>query len=191
MEKINLRTGAIFLIIAFAAMTRFFPMNNFSPIAAMGLFGGALLSRKWMAILLPLIAIWVSDIILNNTLYAHMNEGFTLFYEGWAWQYGSYVLITLLGMFVLNKNVSVLKLTGTSLAASALFFLLSNFGTWASGVLYPMDMTGLAMCYAAGLPFLKGTVMGDLFYTGVLFGGFHLLQMRFGSLRLDPIRVRK
>ena len=190
-EKINLRTGVIFMIIALAAMSRFFPMNNFSPIAALGLFGGAYLSKKWLAFLLPMASILISDIILNNTVYAHMNEGFTLFYEGWAWQYATYTLIILLGILVLNKQVSAFKVTGSAIFASALFFLLSNFGTWASGVIYPMNLGGLAACYAAGVPFLKGTVMGDLFYSGVLFGGFHLLQMKFGILKLDPVRVRR
>jgi len=186
----NLRVGAVIMIIAVAALSRMFPMNNFAPMAAMGLFGGAYLSKKWVAFIIPMLAIWLSDLLLNNTVYAHMNDGFTFFYEGWAWQYGSYLLITLIGIFILKKDTSAMKITGTALLASATFFLVSNFGTWASGIMYPMDLGGLFTCYAAGIPFLKGTVMGDLFYSGVLFGGFYLLQNRFGSLRLDAIRVR-
>jgi hypothetical protein len=62
--------------------------------------------------------------------------------------------------------------------------LLSNFGVWAGGTMYPKTIEGLMICYAAGIPFLKGTLLGDLFYSGVLFGMFALAQKQFPVLQL-------
>ena len=45
------------------------------------------------------------------------------------------------------------------------------------------DFGGLMQCYAAGIPFVKGTLMGDFFYSAVLFGGFALVQKQVPSLR--------
>lgn len=189
MERIGIRGKVVIAIILIAGLSRLFPVVNFSPIAAMGLFGGAYLSKRWLALTLPLLAVWFSDVLLNNTIYAHMNDGFTFFYEGWAWQYGAYLAITVLGIVMFKKGISGIKVLGSSLLASGVFFLLSNFGVWASGLLYPLSIEGLLACYAAGIPFLKGTIIGDLFYSGVLFGGFYLLQQRFSELRPDRVRV--
>ena len=104
MERIGIRGKVVIAIILIAGLSRLFPVVNFSPIAAMGLFGGAYLSKRWLALTLPLLAVWFSDVLLNNTIYAHMNDGFTFFYEGWAWQYGAYLAITHLGNCDIQKG---------------------------------------------------------------------------------------
>jgi hypothetical protein len=48
---------------------------------------------------------------------------------------------------------------------------------------YPKTLAGLATCYAAALPFFERTLLGDVFYTAVMFGGFALAERRFASLR--------
>lgn len=189
MERIGIKGKVVIAIILIAGLSRFFPVMNFSPIAAMGLFGGAYLSKRWLALTLPLLVVWFSDILLNNTIYDHMNDGFTLFYPGWAWQYGAYLAITILSIGIFRNRVSGSRVLGSSLLASGVFFVISNFGVWASGMLYPVTMEGLLACYAAGLPFFKGTLFGDMFYSGVLFGGFYLLQQRFSELRPDRLRA--
>ena len=42
--------------------------HNFSPIAAMALTGGLYVSRRSLALLIPLVALFASDLILNNTI---------------------------------------------------------------------------------------------------------------------------
>jgi hypothetical protein len=64
------------------------------------------------------------------------------------------------------------------LACSLMFFVTTNFAVWAFSGIYSLDMAGLVQCYVAGLPFLKHTVAGDLFWTAVLFGGAWLLTRR-------------
>ena len=72
---------------------------------------------------------------------------------------------------------------GYSLAGSVLFFLVTNFGTWATGTMYPHNAQGLMAAYVAGIPFFQWTVLGTLFYSAVLFGGFALLRRRVPALR--------
>ena len=53
-------------IIIFAAFTRLMPHPpNFTPIIAMGLFGGAYLKDKRLALLLPMGAMLIADIFLG------------------------------------------------------------------------------------------------------------------------------
>jgi hypothetical protein len=65
---------------------------------------------------------------------------------------------------------------GGMLTCSLLFFAATNFAVWAFSGLYPLTWQGLTTCYVAALPFLDKTVLGDLFWCGVLFGGAWLVQ---------------
>lgn len=155
--------GAIVLV---AAMSRLIPHPmNFAPLGAMALFGGAYFGRKSMGLLMVMGAWLLSDLVLNNLVYA--SQGFTLFTEGAVFIYGSIALIFALGTQVLKK-VSVLRVLIGSLSASVIFFIVSNLGVWAQGLMYPMTIDGLTACYVAALPFFQNTVMGDLVYSAAL-----------------------
>jgi hypothetical protein len=161
-------------LILIAAFGRIIPHPyNMSPIAAMGLLGSAYFSRKWMALLIPFLATWLSDLFINNLLYAELFDGFTWFYAGSAWVYGSYAVIIMMG-FILFNTVSIGRIVSGSILATMLFFLITNFGAWMGNPIYPQTFEGLMMSYAAGLPFLQGSFIGDLMYSGILFGGFAL-----------------
>ena len=56
------------------------------------------------------------------------------------------------------------------MTGSVTFFLVSNFGVWAATNMYAKTVSGLMACYAAGVPFFRRTLEGDLLYTGVMFG---------------------
>ncbi|MCZ2102165.1 MAG: hypothetical protein LC107_11570 [Chitinophagales bacterium] len=183
-QKINLHFGVLATLIVLAAFSRVIPhMANFSPLGAIGLFGAAHFTKRWQAFLVPIAATWLSDLFINNVIYAQYYPSFTWFYQGFYWQYGSYLLITLAGIFIFKKVNTKSVFTG-ALASSTIFFLVSNFGVWASGTMYPMNLGGLTTCFAAGIPFLKGTMLGDLFYSCVLFGTFALAQKQFPILQL-------
>ena len=79
-------------------------------------------------------------------------------------------------------KVSGARVLGYSLAGSVLFFLVTNFGTWLGGSMYPQDASGLLAAYVAGIPFFQWTVAGTLFYAALLFGGFELLRRRNPAL---------
>jgi hypothetical protein len=135
---------------------------NFTPIAAIALFGGTYIKRKELAFIIPVTALLLSDLVLgfHNTMIA---------------VYASCMLIVALG-FILSRSVSFKGVVAASLTSSLLFFLITNFAVWYSGlVVYPQNASGLAAAYVAGLPFLWNGILGDLFFNGVLFGSYYLI----------------
>jgi prepilin signal peptidase PulO-like enzyme (type II secretory pathway) len=180
--KLNLRLGVLALIVLAAAMSRLLPHPpNATAVGAMALFGGAYFSQRWQSVLVPLVAMWLSDLVLNNVVYKAYNPNFTFFTEGSILIYGSIALIAVLG-WTLLKKVKMLNVIGASLLGSVAFFLISNFGVWLYSTMYPQSIAGLMTCYAAGLPFLMNTVLGDMVWCAVLFGGFELAQQRVSVL---------
>jgi hypothetical protein len=187
-KKIELKFGALIGIIIIIALSRLIPnMPNFSPMAAIALFCAAHFDKLWKGIAVTLFATLISDIVLNNTIYASMNNGFTVFYDGFIWQYLAYVLIAIMGSTIFT-SINKGKVIGASLATTLVFFLLTNFGAWISLSIYSKDIEGLMTSYAAGLPFLKNTLLSDLFYSSLLFGGYYLLQNRIASMRLPYLK---
>ncbi len=165
----------IFMVFA-AALTRLMPHPpNMTSIAAIALFGGAYFSDKWLAFLVPLTALFISDMALGG------------FYRGMEVVYLSFALIVCIGLW-LQKHRTVLPIAGAALTSSVLFFALTNLGVWAFSGMYPTTAEGLIACFTAALPFFTNTVMGDLFYTALLFGGFALLESQFTGLRESPGR---
>jgi hypothetical protein len=164
------RLLAILIAIVVAATLRLAPHPpNFTPIGAMALFSGAYLIRRGLAFAVPLAAMLLSDAVLG-------------FHSGMPFVYGSVALIVLIGWLGLRR-VSSLSVVAAALVSSVLFFVVTNFGTWAVSGMYPLTLAGLAACYIAAIPFFQNTVVGDLFYSGVLFGGFALLERAIPAIR--------
>ncbi|WP_428235124.1 DUF6580 family putative transport protein [Gracilimonas sp.] len=165
-----------FIIIA--ALSRIIPHPyNFAPIGAMSIFGAAYFTDKKFSFLVPLFAMFISDLLVNNLLYANFYGGFTLFTPGFYWMYGAIALIVVAGIFILKKVNTTTVIAG-SLSASVIFFLVTNFGVWLSNPMYPQGIEGLLMSYTAGIPFFHYTVIGDLFYSGVMFGAFEYAKTK-------------
>ena len=149
------------LIIGLAVAARLLPHPpNFAPIAAMALFGGAYLNPRY-AILVPLLALFLSDLFIGFYSPVVMIS-----------VYGSFVLTGALGIW-LKKRRNPRNMVLAAVGSSLLFFLITNFAVWAAGA-YARDPSGLLQSYVAGLPFLKNTLAGDLFYTISFFGGYEL-----------------
>lgn len=147
----------VMTLIAFAVFSRLLPHPpNIAPVAAVAIFAGSLLPRGY-ALSLPVIIMVISDLIIG----LHPTIVYT---------WGSFVLIALMSGKLLNKRLKPWPILGMSLAASALFYLITNFGVWTEGRLYPATLAGLMDCYYMALPFLRNTLVGDLVYTGALFG---------------------
>ena len=167
-------------IIVLAALSRLIPHPpNFSPVEAIALFGGAYFAQKHAAIWVPLVAMFLSDLALglvNGGIYAEyfLSAGFLLVYLCIA-------LSAVLG-FALRGRASALRVGAWSLLGSALFFLVTNFGTWLGSTLYPQSAEGLLAAYVAGLPFFQNTVLGTLCYSALLFGSFAWLRRRSPAL---------
>lgn len=181
-NKIDLKFGVLVMIVIVAALSRFLPHPpNVTPVGAMALFGAAHFAKKWLAFLVPFLALWVSNLVFDNIIFAQYYEGFQWF--GQPWVMLGFALIVAFG-FINLKKVTTSKLIGSSVVASALFFLVSNFGAWMQMGMYPKTFEGLMAAYYAGLPFFFNTVAGDLFYVAVLFGAYELVKKAVPSLNL-------
>lgn len=174
--------GAMILL---AALTRVAPHPwNFSPVEAIALFGGAYFASRALAVAVPLVAMFVSDLglaLIHGDTYA------TYFFGTSFWiVYACIALSCVLG-FGLRGKVTGARVLGYSLAGSVLFFLVTNFGAWIGSSMYPQNTAGLAAAYVAGIPFFKWTLFGTLFYGALLFGGFALLRQRLPALHARTV----
>lgn len=167
-------------MIALAIASRLIPHPwNVTAVTAVALFGGTML-RDWrLALIVPLSAMWLSDLVLNNLIYQQFFDGFVLWHSDLAWTYAAVALTVLLGRTMLMQQRGALRIAGISVTASSLFFVITNFGVWASGLLYPLTASGLLTCYVAALPFYAQQLVGDLVWCGVLFGAYALIAQHF------------
>jgi hypothetical protein len=159
---------------------------NFAPIGAMALFGGACFASKRLAFLVPLVAMFVSDMaisLLSGDLSLGLHRLIPVVY-------GSFALIVCLG-FWLRRRRKVVPIAGAALASSVLFFVLTNFGVWALGSWYPKTWDGLVACYVAAIPFFQNTLLGDAVYATVLFGGLALAEKGLPALREPALVLSK
>ena len=183
-ERFTSHIGVIAGMIALAVATRLIPHPwNVTAVTAVALFGGAML-RDWrLALIVPLTAMWLSDVVLNNLIYAQYFDGFVLWHSDLAWTYAAVALTVLLGRTLLSRRRGVLRVAGVSVTASSLFFVLTNLGVWASGLLYPLTAAGLLACYIAAIPFYAQQIVGDLVWCAVLFSGYALVCRHLPSAR--------
>ena len=149
------------VIILLAVIARLVPhAPNFAPIGGLALFSGSHFKKK-IALIIPLSAMFISDIFLG-------------FHKTVPYVYVSFIIIALIGSLIKNnKWQSLLK---TSLLSSVLFFLITNFGVWATGTMYQRNLSGLTQSYVMGLPFFRNTILSDLFYSFSFFYGYRILS---------------
>lgn len=162
-------------LVAAGALSRIYfrELPNFAPIAAMALFSGYYFRSAKVAVLVPLLAMSLSDLVLG----------------GYEWQmmlivYGALVMPVALRV-PLRKYLAIERgsaasaaiglggLVTCSLASSLFFFLMTNFAWWPWSM-YEGNWEGLLLCYQQGLPFFRNTLAGDLFFGTVLFGSYAL-----------------
>lgn len=191
MTKETSRPTLLLLIglIVLAAGSRLLPHPpNFVPVGAMALFGAAALPKKWLAVAVPLVAFYLSDLVLNNVVYGQYYEGFYLGVSPWV--YGGLMLMILLGMGVLrSRSFSWLRVGGAAVGATLVFFLVTNFGVWAGGLMYPKTAAGLMAAFAAGLPFLVSSLLANLLFSGLLFGAAQWMGVPFVSKQKATLRA--
>lgn len=155
---------------------------NFTPVVAICLFSMAVVKQKQLKFIIPAIAILYSDVLLEISNGYGFHSGTTVVYLSFA--------AILLGAYFFLQKVSTTKIIVSSLLASFAFFLITNFALFypfspvnnPSLGQYTHDFTGIMSSYTAGLPFFRNMLIGDLFYTGVLFGLYALAQ-RVPNLR--------
>lgn len=143
-------------IVAFLAFSRLIPhAPNFTPLGAMALLAGACIKDIKFALLIPLLAMLLSDFILG-------------FHSSMIFVYAAMALIVIGSYFWLNK-ISLTSLALGSVLSAILFFIVTNFGAWLSHDMYSHNLNGLIQAYVAGIPFFKNTLVSTLVFTGIGF----------------------
>ncbi|PHQ34552.1 DUF6580 family putative transport protein [Rhodopirellula bahusiensis] len=166
----NLQRLAIVLaMIGVAVASRLLPHPpNFTPLAAMCLFAGAVTVSPRIMAAAVIIAMLVSDAVLG-------------FHSLMPVVYGCLLANVFIGRKLLGANANAFKIVAGSLIGSVLFFLVTNLGVWF--VAYPSTLTGLTACFTAAIPFFQYTLAGDLLYTGLFFGVYALAANSVGAVR--------
>ena len=152
--------GFTFVALIVAVAVRLLPhIPNLTPLGAFALFVGVFVARKhWWGLLLPLLAMFLSDLFIGFYDFKLM-----------AVVYGSFLTYTGFGILVAKRKSITTVLLG-SIGGATLFYLVTNFAVWAFSTWYPHTVSGLLLSYTLALPFFKYTILGDLFFTSVLFG---------------------
>ncbi|MCH1916571.1 hypothetical protein L9Z41_13245 [Leptospira noguchii] len=172
---IHSKSFIVFSLILIAVASRYLPHPaNFTPILAISLFAGAHFVSKKLSLLLPICALLISDLLIG-------------FHDQMLPVYGISLLMVVAG-WQLRISSSVSKIAFWSLGGSILFFLVTNFYVWLAGY-YSYDFNGLVQCFIMAIPFFQNSLLGDLFYTTVLFGGFALIE-KMGWMKLSNVPIK-
>jgi hypothetical protein len=166
---INPKFWTLTLMILAAAFTRLIPhYPNFTAVGAMALFGGAYFSKKYLAFIVPMAALILSDLFLG-------------FYSGMWVVYFSFALIVVIGMQI-GQTKKPSRVLLASVSGSVSFFLITNFALFPPNTMYSQNFTGIVESYTAAIPFFSYTLLGDLFFVGVMFGIFEIAKAKFPVL---------
>jgi hypothetical protein len=131
---------------------------NVTPITSLALFSGLMFQKRWLSILVPLVAMFVSDMVLGFGMIS-------------LWVYSAFIMITMLGWFLNQMNIKSILLS------SLVFFIVSNFGVWFMD--YPHTFEGLIVCYTLAIPFFGYSIVGDLFWGYVIKYSYKITENRF------------
>ena len=138
----NKKQSLLIVFILIAVCFRLIPHPpNFTPVTSLALFSGIMFQRKWLSILVPIVAMLLSDLVLGFGMIS-------------LWVYVAFMLVTISGWVLKQMNVKSI------LVSSMIFFIVSNLGVWILG--YPHTIEGLLMCYTLAIPFFGYSIIGDL-----------------------------
>ncbi len=151
--------GLAYGLIAMGVAARLLPHPpNVTPLTALALFGGTVLSAPW-GIAVPLASVMLSDLVIG-------------LHEVVAFTWGGFAVTGLLGWWIRQRPSGSRIVIAAGLGATV-FFLMTNLGVWLvgdGGMMYPKTLDGLWRCYVAALPFYRNSLIGDLGYTLGVFG---------------------
>lgn len=189
-KKFEPRNTVLLLIIAVIAAIRIFNntglaasgLANYSPLAAITLFAGAYFKGNARVLLVPLLTIFISDVILYATVYKDHGNG--LLYDGWLWVYGAFLLMALAGKFILRR-LTLHRMAAAIVAAVFIHWIVTDLGVWAGSSTYPQTLAGFYACLAAAIPFELRLLTATVVYSAVMFGVFGFVQQRYPILQAD------
>ena len=144
--KFNKFQKIVLVIIIFGFLCRLIPHPpNFSPVTAIALFGGLNFNDKRVAFSIPLLILFLSDLIIGISLI------------------NLFVYLGFISVVLLGSQIKSIKF-GNILFASFLFFIISNFGVWLTGSFYAHNIEGLINCYTMAIPFFTNTLLSTVMF---------------------------
>lgn len=150
---------ALILFVLIAALCRLIPhLPNVTPMTAMALFSGVYFTNKKLAIIIPLSAMFISDMFIGFSMIS-------------IFVYLAFIGVTFIGMVSKKMRLS------TVLVSSLSFFVITNFGVWILN--YPKSFEGLVACYTLAVPFFRNSLLGDLFFSAVMYYSFEFVSKKY------------
>jgi hypothetical protein len=192
-SKFNTRTLILLLIVALVTILRtvapfsdnFGQIANFSAVGAITLFSGSYFKNTVQSFAIPLLTLFLTDVILATTIYKEFSNGFL--YDGWYWTYIAFALMVLATRFVVKK-VNVLNLVFGTLAVVLIHWIVTDLGVW-YGSNYPQTLAGFWTVLALAIPFELRFLYGTIAYGVLMVGSFELLKIKYPTLSLSRERV--
>ena len=161
--------------------TQISPLANFSPLGAMALFGGAYFNKQWKAFGFPLLMLFLSDFVLQQTVFKAYGSG--ILYEGWYWVYGAFALMTLAGRWLLKK-ITVRTFIASVLVCVFIHWTVTDIGVWYGSKIFSQNMEGYIDCLILAIPYEWRFLTGTIVYGIILFGLFEWMQQRYSILKI-------
>ncbi|MGX5819116.1 DUF6580 family putative transport protein [Chitinophaga lutea] len=181
LSNILLIAALIFVAVMGRLLTNAAGIYNFTAVGASALFAGIVLKDKKYAYLVPLAAVFLTDVFFQAFTHIRGFYGIEMIFV-----YVAHILVTFVGTRIRKPRFGNVFLA--SIGSGLIFYLVSNFGTFLMRDMYPHTLSGLIACYWAAIPFYKNeffgsfflnTIMGNVFYTGLLFAAYALLKPVF------------
>ena len=139
---------------------------NFTPVFSMCMFSGMMFEKSKKMFLVPLLAMFVTDMILgiHNTIF-----------------FVYFALLIVIYIGYLNTSKSSLKVLIPSIFVSNIaFFVITNFGVWLMQIgFYEKSLPGLIACYVAAIPFLKNALLSNLLFTPILLYSYKYIEKKY------------
>jgi hypothetical protein len=139
-------------------------LPNFSPLMASALCG-ALFLPGLLGLIVPVVALLVSDALLN------LHYGTPVISVQLLWTLPCYLLAVGAGWLLRGKSRELPSVLGATFGVSVIFYIVTNTGCWLGAAAYPQSFAGWIQALTTGLPgypptwtFFRNSLMGDLLF---------------------------
>jgi uncharacterized protein DUF6580 len=187
-KNFNPRTTILLIFVSAVAILRvafnfssdISPLANFSPVGAMAIFGGAYFNKRWKAIIFPLLMLFLSDVVLQLTVFKKYGSG--VLYGGWYWVYGSLGVITIVSRWILTK-ITVNRFLVSVIVCVLIHWIITDLGVWIGSTRYPQSLNGFVICLENAIPYEYRFQAGTLLYGISLFAIFEWMKRKYPVLQ--------
>ena len=155
--------------------------SGFSPVIAIALFAGMIIKDKSVSFLMPLLSLFISDVIIE-VLFRFNLFPYAGLYGYQLLNYSLLLLTTLLGWALKGHKLGSVFIG--ILVAPTLFFVLSNFTVWMTASFYTKDFSGLVSCFVAALPFYSHSLAATFIFLPVFLYSYNYIVRKQGKLLL-------